>query len=96
MSHCIAVTERLTDFAAVNFQVIAVQPIPRKLYAASRLTLGDLVGVVHGNVVNTAGVDVNRLSKQLHRHGAALQMPTREAHNCACHSTCHPGRFAPV
>ena len=44
------------------------------------LGLGDLVGVVDGDVVFAAAVDIKKGAQVFGRHGRALDMPAREAH----------------
>ena len=55
------------------------EPHPRLPVAEVRLALRDLVDVVQLAVVDAAGVDVEMLPEQRHRHHRAFQVPARGA-----------------
>ncbi len=56
-----------------------MEPVVNPLPARRRLGLRDLVGVMNGNVVHPAAVNVKMLTQIVHTHGAALDVPARIA-----------------
>ena len=56
----------------------STMPHPR-VHVEHALALGDLVGVVHPDVVDAAGVDVEAVAEVLGGHGRALDVPAGEA-----------------
>ena len=63
----------------VGEQEVAVHPEIRESRAHARLGLRDLVGVVDGDMVLTAAVDVEEIAKVFLRHRRALDVPAGKA-----------------
>ncbi len=76
-----AAAGRFGDLRSPEVDELAVQPPPdpRSAVAEVGLALRDLVGVVHGYVVDAAGVDIEVRTQVLDRHHRALQVPARRA-----------------
>src|SRR5262245_50300014 len=69
---------RFGHLGLVALQKVAVQPEIGQVRAMTGFGLGDLVGVMDGNVVLTATVDVKKDPKEFGRHGRTLDMPAGE------------------
>ena len=69
----------LGHLLAVHAQVRAVHPELHERLAGGALGLGDLVLVVREEVVDAAGVDVERLAEVLRAHRGALDVPAGAA-----------------
>src|SRR5574344_2787557 len=54
-----------------------MQPVINPLFAGSALALCDFIRVVDRNVVDSAGMDVEMLSKIFHAHRRAFDVPAR-------------------
>ncbi len=59
--------------------MVIVYPKLAKWLAGYGLGLGNFIGVVHGNMVDAAGVDIYLVAERFARNHAALQVPPREA-----------------
>src|SRR3989344_8561217 len=56
-----------------------MQPKIRERLVVSRLALRDFIGVVHGDMVNSTGMNIKRLAEVFSGHGRTLNMPAGEA-----------------
>ena len=72
------VTERLTHLAAVNFDVVVVQPDVNKLLPSQALTLSNLVGVMHRNMIDATSVNVNCIAQRFPGNGRTFEVPARK------------------
>ncbi len=77
---------RFRHLAAAIDEEIVVHPDARagearlrRIAAAMRLVLGDLIGVMHLAVVDAASVDVERMAQLLKAHDRAFKMPAGRA-----------------
>ena len=52
-----------------------MKPVVHPAFAGGTLGLGNLVGMVDGDVIDSTGMDVDLLSQILHAHGGALDVP---------------------
>src|SRR5581483_10290321 len=59
-------------------QMLSVYPVIDVALTGKALALSNLILVVRENIVHAAGVNVEVRTKILHRHRAALDMPSRE------------------
>src|ERR1043165_8692940 len=57
--------------------MLEVNPVTNKLLPRRAFTLRDLILVMREDEIDTAGVNVKRLAKIVHRHRRALDMPAR-------------------
>ena len=74
------VPRRLGQLVAAEVQELVVHPVRHPGVEVQRaLALGDLVGVVHGDVVDTAGVEVELVTQVLDRHRRAPCRASRPA-----------------
>ena len=55
-----------------------MHPIIDVFFAGGGFALGDFVGVVNGDVVNPAAVDIQRVAQVFHSHSGTFNMPPRE------------------
>src|SRR6185312_7138144 len=58
--------------------MLGMYPVISKRFACISFALGYFVLMVGEDVVDTASMDVKMRAKIFHRHGAALNMPSRE------------------
>ena len=61
-------------------QKLAVQPVAYEGFARHRLGLGDLVAVMHGDMVRTARVNIEARAQVLHGHGRTFHVPAGKTH----------------
>ena len=59
------VAQGFTHLAAIDLDVIIVQPNLRKLLPSQTLALSNLIGVMYRNVVNAASVNINTIAQRL-------------------------------
>ena len=69
----------LRHLPAVHQQEPHMHPMPRELLVRRRFALRNLVFVVRKHQVFAAAVQVEALAQVLHRHGRALNVPSRTA-----------------
>src|SRR2546430_9539309 len=69
------VTQTFAHLFAVNEQVLTVIPVIRKGYAVAAFALSDFIFVVGKEKVYSAGMEIDRVAKNLFAHGAALNVP---------------------
>src|SRR5436190_24383464 len=55
--------------------MLAVHPVTDERFPGRSFALRDLVLVMRKDEIDGAGVDVERLAEELHRHRGALEMP---------------------
>ena len=72
------ITERFTHLGAVNHEVSVVDPVADELLPCRGLTLGNLIGMVDGRVLDAACMDVHGLPQIFHCHCGTLNMPPRK------------------
>ena len=70
-------TGRFGHFSFVKDQKFAVNPVVDPRFAGSRLRLGDFVGMVNGNVIDTAAVNIEMIPQIFHTHGRTFDVPSR-------------------
>src|SRR3989344_3904774 len=70
--------ETLAHLPTIHGKKSYMKPIINEFLTCCGFRLSHLISMMNGNMVNSSGMDIYCLSKVLHRHRTALNMPTRE------------------
>src|SRR5687768_876663 len=73
------VAQRLRHLLLIDVEVLAVEPVADERLSGRTLALRDLVLVVREDQVDCAGVNVEGLAEEVHRHRGTLEVPSGAA-----------------
>src|SRR5207248_5530031 len=75
---CVSIASRFRHLLPIGQQVLCMNPIVDELLIGIAFTLSNLIFMVGEDIINTTSMQIKALTKILHRHCRALDMPSRE------------------